>query len=231
MMNAKQLAQAIKAEQTDLYSKIQTELWQALFRDILKEHTFQADFFLVRQDVDFTEVVLYLQNLIKDECQKFKLELGESNRMNRTELKVRFHNYGILKTMYDELSIVICKEDITMRMLPHSPLIKMYSLDDYQLVGKVFQSLCEKVFGDKLEDYVTYLENLRRVEKSGKKLTFKTIEIAKNSIRTIYQATDEKFKSIKQWNIYSSMVYKGKTVSVLHSDFLENPGVLLSQLK
>ena len=231
MMNAKQLAQAIKAEQTDLYFKIQTEFWQALFRDILKEHTFQADFFLVRQDVDFTEVVLYLQNLIKDECQKFKLELGESNRTNRTELKVRFHNYGILKTMYDELSIVICKEDITMRMLPHSPLIKMYSLDDYQLVGKVFQSLCEKVFGDKLEDYVAYLENLRRVEKSGKKLTFKTIEIAKNSIRTIYQATDEKFKSIKQWNIYSSMVYKGKTVSVLHSDFLENPGVLLSQLK
>ncbi len=231
MMNAKQLAQAIKAEQTDLYSKIQTEFWQALFRDILQEHIFQADFFLVRQDVDFTEVVLYLQNLIKDECQKFKLELGESNRPNRTELKVRFHNYGILKTMYDELSIVICKEDITMRMLPHSPLIKMYSLDDYQLVGKVFQSLCEKVFGDKLEDYVTYLENLRRVEKSGKKLTFKTIEIAKNSIKTIYQATDEKFKSIKQWNIYSSMVYKGKTVSVLHNDFLENPGVLISQLK
>lgn len=231
MMNAKQLAQTIKAEQTDLYSKIQTEFWQALFRDILKEHTFQADFFLVRQDVDFTEVVLYLQNLIKDECRKFKLELGEPNRTNRTELKVRFHNYGILKTMYDELSIVICKEDITMRMLPHSPLIKMYSLDDYQLVGKVFQSLCEKVFGDKLEDYVAYLENLRRVEKSGKKLTFKTIEIAKNSIRTIYQATDEKFKSIKQWNIYSSMVYKGKTVSVLHSDFLENPDVLLSQLK
>jgi len=231
MMNAKQLAQAIKAEQTDLYSKIQTEFWQALFRDILKEHTFQADFFLVRRDVDFTEVVLYLQNLIKDECQKFKLELGESNRTNRTELKVRLHNYGILKTMYDELSIVICKEDITMRMLPHSPLIKMYSLDDYQLVGKVFQSLCEKVFGDKLEDYVAYLENLRRVEKSGKKLTFKTIEIAKNSIKTIYQATDEKFKSIKQWNIYSSMVYKGKTVSVLHSDFLENPGVLISQLK
>ena len=231
MMNAKQLAQAIKAEQTDLYSKIQTEYWQALFRDILKEHTFQADFFLVRQDVDFTEVVLYLQNLIKDECRKFKLELGEANRPNRTELKVRLHNYGILKTMYDELSIVICKEDITMRMLPHSPLIKMYSLDDYQLVGKVFQSLCEKVFGDKLEDYVAYLENLRRVEKSGKKLTFKTIEIAKNSIKTIYQATDEKFKSIKQWNIYSSMVYKGKTVSVLHSDFLENPGVLLSQLK
>lgn len=231
MMNAKQLAQAIKAEQTDLYSKIQTEFWQALFRDILKEHTFQADFFLVRQDVDFTEVVLYLQNLIKDECRKFKLELGEPNRPNRTELKVRLHNYGILKTMYDELSIVICKEDITMRMLPHSPLIKMYSLDDYQLVGKVFQSLCEKVFGDKLEDYVAYLENLRRVEKSGKKLTFKTIEIAKNSIKTIYQATDEKFKSIKQWNIYSSMVYKGKTVSVLHSDFLENPDVLLSQLK
>lgn len=231
MMNAKQLAQAIKAEQTDLYSKIQTEFWQALFRDILKEHTFQADFFLVRQDVDFTEVVLYLQNLIKDECRKFKLELGEANRPNRTELKVRLHNYGILKTMYDELSIVICKEDITMRMLPHSPLIKMYSLDDYQLVGKVFQSLCEKVFGDKLEDYVAYLENLRRVEKSGKKLTFKTIEIAKNSIKTIYQATDEKFKSIKQWNIYSSMVYKGKTVSVLHSDFLENPDVLLSQLK
>ena len=43
MINAKQLAQTIEVEQKVLYSKIQTEFWQVLFRDILQEHTFTTE--------------------------------------------------------------------------------------------------------------------------------------------------------------------------------------------
>ena len=231
MMNEKEIARSIEIEQKELYSKVQTEFWQGLFWDILREHTFQTDFFLVRQDLEYPEVVQYLQNIVKTICQQYGLEFVVNGNSYRTEIKMRFHNYGIVKNMYDELSIVICKEDITLRMLPHSPLIKMHSLDEFLLVGKIIQILCDKIFVEKLEDFVAYLEKFKRIENCFKGLTSKTIEIAQTSIRTIYQATDEKFKSIMQRNIYSSMFYKGKTVSVLHSDFLENPDVLISQLK
>ena len=231
MTNAHELAHCIEAEQKELYSKVQTEFWQGLFWDILRDHTFQTDFFLVRLDVDYSEVVKYLQNIVKTTCQKYGLGFVANGNSYRTEIKVRFHNYGISKTMFDELSIVICKEDITLRMLPHSPLLKMYALDDYQLVGKVFQSLCDKLFGEKLEYFVAYLETFKKIEESGKDLTQKSIEIAQTSIRTIYQATDEKFKSITQRYLYSSMLYKGKTLRILHRDFLADPNVLTSQLK
>ena len=231
MKNAQELAHYIEIEQKELYSKVQTEFWQGLFWDLLNEHTFQTDFFLVRQDVDYQEVVQYLQDVVKNICQKYGLGMAQTESSHRAEIKMRFHNYGISRTMYEELSIMICKDDITMRMLPHSPLLKMYSLEDYQLVGKILQILCDKLFGEKLEDFVAYLETFKKIEESGKGLTSKTIEIAKSSIKIIYQATDEKFKTIAQRNLYSSMLYKGKTVRILHRDFLANPEVLLSQLK
>ncbi len=231
MTNAHELAHCIEAEQKELYSKVQTEFWHGLFWDILRDHTFQSEFFLVRQDLEYPEVVLYLQNIVNEICQKYGLGVGEISSSKRMEIKVRFHNYGILRTMYDELSIVISKEDIIMRMLPHAQMIKMYTLDEYQLVGKTFQILCEKIFGEKLEDFVAYLEKFKRIEESGKTLTAKTIEIVQNSIRTIYQACDEKFKTLTQRNIYSSMFYKGKTVRILHCDFMTDPNVLISQLR
>ena len=224
-------ARMIESEQKELISKVQTEFWQGLFCDILKEHTFQSDFFLVRQDFDFQEIVEYLKNIVKSVCQKHELWFVVSDRSYRTEIKVRFHNNNILKIMYDELSIVICKVDITMRMLPHAPLLKMFSFEDYQLVGKILESLCDKLFGEKQEEFVACLETYKKIEKCSNELTAKTIEIAKNSIRTIYEASNEKFKTIMQKNLYSSMLAKGRMIRVLHSDFLADPNVLIKELR
>ena len=230
MINAKQLAQTIEVEQKVLYSKIQTEFWQALFRDILQEHTFQADFFLVRDNLEMDEVVEYLRNEIGEATKKYGLGFTETEHPYRVELKVRFHNYGYVQS-FDELSVVICKNDITMRMLPHSPMLKLFTLDEFKIVGNIVTDLCNTLFNDKLELFVGLQESYKRVEESIKGLTSKTIEIAQNSIRSVYDATDEKFKNLVQRNLYSSLRYNGKTIRILHKEFLENPAVLMEELK
>lgn len=225
------LKSMFQCEQAELFSKAQTEFWRDMLWEVLKDYTFRSDFYLVRQDFEYREVVEYLKNLISDACQKYGLGYFVTESSYRAEVKMRFHNYGILKTMYDELSIVICKDVITMRMLPHSPLIKVYPLEDYQLVGKLAQLLCEKIFVEKLEDFVAYLETFKKIEDCSKGMNFKSVEIAKTSIKTIYEASDEKFKNITQKNLYSSMFFKGKRFQILHRDFLADPNVLISQLK
>ena len=218
-------------EKEELYSKIQTEFWRGMLWEVLKEHTIQTDFFLVSQDVDFPEVVAYLKNTISSICEKYRLEFLVTESSYRTEIKVRLHNYGILKNMHDELSIVISKDDITMRMLPHSPMINVHLLEDYQLVGRIVEALCDKLFEEKLEAFVDYLETYKIIEESCKGLNIKSIEIAKNSIKTIYEASDEKFKSITQKALYSILVYKGKRYRILHGEFLADPNVLISKLQ
>ena len=225
------LKEFFQREKEDLYSKVQTEFWRDMLWDVLQEHTFQTDFFLVRQDIDFKEAVEYLKNLVSNICQKYRLEFFVYDSFGKTEIRVWFHNYGILKNMHDELSLEICGDDITMRMLPHSPLVKIQPLEDYQFIGQLFQSLCEKLFGERLEDFVEYLESFKRIEECSKDLTPKSIEIAKNSIRTIYEASDEKFKNIAQKILYSSMLYKGERFRILHKEFLADPNILLKKLR
>ncbi|MBR5032445.1 MAG: hypothetical protein IKX70_02095 [Treponema sp.] len=225
------LEEKLKSEQRELFTHVQTEFWQGLFWKLLKDHTYQIDFFLVQQYVDMAEAVAHLKVLMCNLAMKYGLGFVESGSIYRMELNLRFHNYGIVSSMYDEVSIVICKDDISMRMLPHSPMLKIFSIDEYQLVGKLLQILCGQVFGERLEDFVKYLESYKRIETSTEGLTPKTIEIAQNSIRCIYEATDEKCKNLVQRNLYSSMRYRGRTFRVLHREFLQDPNVLLKELK
>ena len=231
MISNKNFKEMLHREQIELFEKAQRDFWRTLFWSLLKEHTFQTDFFLVNQDLDYGEVTLYLQSLIQKICQKYGLRFFVNNNPYRTEIKLRIHNCGVSKTLYDELTIVITQKEIIFKMLPHSPLLNMYNLADYQRVGTVIESLCKKLFEEKPQDFVVYLEALKNIKESIKNLTPKAIEIAQNSIKAIYMTTDEKFKTITQKNIYSSMFYKGKTISVFHKDFMKNPSVLISQLK
>jgi hypothetical protein len=221
----------LKKEQEELFSLVQTEFWQRLYRNILQEHTYQSDFFLVRENVDKAEAVTYLRNLLNDLSQKYSLSVTEAGGYHRNEFILKLHNYGIISSKSDEVSIVVCLNDITIRMLPHSPLLKIFSIDEFQLAGKILQVLCESIFGDRLEEYVDYLNEYKHIEGCIKGLTPKTIEIVQNSIRCIYEATDEKFKNLIQHNIYSYLRYKGKMIRILHSDFMKDPNVLLKKLK
>ena len=109
------------------------------------------------------------------------LGFTETTHPYRTELKIHFHNYGYVQ-----------------------------SFDEFKIVGNIVTDLCNTLFNEKLECFVELQEMDKRVEESARGLTKKTIEIAQNSIRSVYEATDEKFKNLVQRNIYSSLLYKGK---------------------
>ena len=230
MNNADELAWRLESEKKELFALVHSEFWHGIIWDLLKEHSLQADFFLVRENLEMEEVVEYLRNEIGEVTKKYGLGFTETTHPYRTELKIRFHNYGYVQS-FDELSVVICKNDITMRMLPHSPMLKLFSLDEFKIVGNIVTDLCNKLFNDKLELFVGLLESYKRIEESPRGLTSKTIEIAQNSIRSVYDATDEKFKNLVQRDLYSSLRYKGKTIRILHKEFLENPEVLLREIR
>ena len=230
MNNADELAWRLESEKKELFALVHSEFWHGIIWDLLKEHSLQADFFLVRENLEMDEVVEYLRNEIGEATKKYGLGFIETTHPYRTELKIRFHNYGYVSSS-DELSVVICKNDITMRMLPHSPMLKLFSLDEFKIVGNIVTDLCNKLFNDKLELFVGLLESYKRIEESTRGLTSKTIEIAQNSIRSVYDATDEKFKNLVQRDLYSSLRYKGKTIRILHKEFLENPAGLIEQLQ
>ena len=80
------------------------------------------------------------------------------------------------------------------------------------------------------EKFEELRENYKRIKASSKGLTTKTIEIAQNSIRTLYEASGEKNKNLVQRSLYSSLLYKGRMIRIFHRDFLKDPNVLLKEL-
>ncbi len=229
MMNQKQLTAALEREQRDLFTRMQTEFWQTLFCDLLKKHSFQNDFFLVNANLTNADVVEHLRKVGSELSEKYDLSFTETSHPTRTEFKLRFCYYGYKKKMFDELSVFVCINDITMRILPNSPLLKLFWLEEYRLVENILTGLCDELYNRQKQKFNKLQEDYKKIESSSNGLTTKTIEIAQNSIRTLYEASTQKNRSLVQRNLYSSMIINGKNVRIYHKDFLDDPKVLMNE--
>ena len=231
MMNQKQLAAALEREQTELFTRMQTEFWQTLFCDLLKKHSFQNDFFLVSANLTNGDVVEHLRKVVSELSEKYELSFTETSHPTRTEFKLRFCYYGYKKQMFEELSVMVCINDITMRILPHSPLLKLFWLEEYQLVENIIKEMCLQLFENQKEKFQELRKNYKEISASAEGLTAKTIEIAQNTIRILYEASDEKHRNLVQRKLYSSLLYRGRMIRIFHRDFLKDPGILTRELK
>ena len=131
----------------------------------------------------------------------------------------------------DELSIIVCQKDITMRILPHNPMLKLFWLEEYVLVENIIKDMCTQLFENQKEKFQELRENYKKIKASSEGLTTKTIEIAQNTIRTLYEASGEKNRNLVQRSLYSSLLYKGRMIRIFHRDFLNDPGVLMKEFK
>ena len=227
MMNQKQLAVALEREQRELFTRMQTEFWQTLFCDLLKKHSFQNDFFLVNANLTNEDVVKHFRKVVSELTAKYDLSFTETSHPTRTEFKLRFCYYGYKKKLFDELSVIVCIKDITMRILPHNPLLKLFWLEEYRLVENILTGMCDELYNLQKQKFNKLQNDYKKIESSSKGLTTKTIEIAQNSIRTLYEASAQKNRSLVQRNLYSAMIISGKNVRIYHKDFLEDPKVLM----
>ncbi len=229
MMNQKQLAVALEREQRDLFTRMQTEFWQTLFCDLLKKHSFQNDFFLVNANLTNEDVVKHFRKVVSELTAKYDLSFTETSHPTRTEFKLRFCYYGNKKKMSDELSVIVCIKDITIRILPHNPLLKLFWLEEYRLVENILTGMCDELYNLQKQKFNKLQEDYKKIESSSKGLTSKTIEIAQNSIRTLYEASAQKNRSLVQRNLYSAMIINGQNVRIYHKDFLDDPKVLMNE--
>ena len=228
-MNQKQLAVALEREQRELFTRMQTEFWQTLFCDLLKKHSFQNDFFLVNANLTNEDVVKHFRKVVSELTAKYDLSFTETSHPTRTEFKLRFCYYGYKKKLFDELSVIVCIKDITMRILPHNPLLKLFWLEEYRLVEYILTGMCDELYNLQKQKFNKLQNDYKKIESSSKGLTTKTIEIAQNSIRTLYEASAQKNRSLVQRNLYSAMIINGKNVRIYHKDFLEDPKVLMNE--
>ena len=229
MTNQKQLAVALEREQRDLFTRMQTEFWQALFCDLLKKHSFQNDFFLVNANLTNEDVVNHFRKVVSELTAKYDLSFTETSHPTRTEFKLRFCYYGNKKKMSDELSVIVCIKDITMRILPHNSLLKLFWLEEYRLVENILTGMCDELYNLQKQKFNKLQNDYKKIESSSKGLTTKTIEIAQNSIRTLYEASAQKNRSLVQRNLYSAMIINGQNVRIYHKDFLDDPKVLMNE--
>lgn len=228
-MNQKQLAVALEREQRDLFTRMQTEFWQTLFCDLLKKHSFQNDFFLVNANLTNEDVVNHFRKVVSELTVKYDLSFTETSHPTRTEFKLRFCYYGNKKKMSDELSVIVCIKDITIRILPHNPLLKLFRLEEYRLVENILTGMCDELYNLQKQKFNKLQEDYKKIESSSKGLTTKTIEIVQNSIRTLYEASAQKNRSLVQRNLYSAMIINGQNVRIYHKDFLDDPKVLMNE--
>lgn len=228
-MNQKQLAVALEREQRELFTRMQTEFWQTLFCDLLKKHSFQNDFFLVNANLTNEDVVNHFRKVVSELSDKYELSFTETSHPTRTEFKLRFCYYGYKKKMFDELSVIVCIKDITMRILPHNLLLKLFWLEEYRLVENILIGMCNELYNLQKQKFNKLQDDYKKIESSSKGLTTKTIEIAQNSIRTLYEASPQKNRSLVQRNLYSAMIINGQNVRIYHKDFLDDPKVLLNE--
>lgn len=226
------LADSLKREQDELIKRMQSEFWQALFCDILKKHTYQNDFYFVENNLSSEKVVGQLKNVVYQLFLKYGLECEVTSHPTRTELKLMFnwYDYNNEKEAMDVLSIIVCQKDITMRILPHNPMLKLFWLEEYVLVENIIKDMCGQLFENQKEKFLELRENYKKIKASSEGLTVKTIEIAQNSIKTLYDKSGEKYMNLVQRNLYSSLLFRGRMIRIFHRDFLKDPNVLLKEL-
>ena len=85
MKNDEDLHWKLVTEERELFALVHSEFWHGIIWDLLKKHSLQADFFLVRDNLEMDEVVEYLRNEIGEVCKKYGLGFTETGHPYRVD--------------------------------------------------------------------------------------------------------------------------------------------------
>ncbi|WP_022932153.1 hypothetical protein [Treponema bryantii] len=227
MKSERELASILDREKTELINHIHGEYWNNTFKALFKNYTYQYGYFMVPVNLSVGDVSDYCRRNFSELCKKYGISVTETNGPSRTEFILRIFFDRKKKTKADELSIVICNKDITLRIFPYDPLLKQFMLEEYVLVTNIIVKLFDVIFNSEKEKFEALATETKHIEECSKKINSKSIEIARSSIRALYFQNDKSdHASFVQKALYSSFLKNGKVVRIYHKDFFENPEVL-----
>ncbi|MCR5188441.1 MAG: hypothetical protein K6C97_05855 [Treponema sp.] len=230
-MTKRELSLNLKEETEEIHFQIQAEFWQPYFSRISKRHSYQKDFFLQGDSISSSFVIERFEKLFSDLSLKYKLDYDKSWQKGVFQLRLHLCYFNKKTSISDDFFILINRKDISLRLLERNQLIKHYSLEEYSLAESFIEDFCNELFTNEKNKLLYLKERYKEVRSYSKGLNPKTIEIAQNSIKTIYETNVKSNRSLLQKSLYSSFLYKGKVVRIFHSRFMENPSILINALK
>lgn len=230
MLCERSVAMILDREKNDLLAMFQREFWDSLVSQIIQKHTYQKDFFLLPSNLKRDDIIRHIKQTLSDTCWEYKVNFSMNSKPGRTEFFIGLFKSGKNAETIGMFSVVVCLSDICLRILPTHPWLKQFYLEDFILVENVLQDACFELFKNQGEKTKRYHAYIKKINECAEGLNLKSIQIAQNSIKAIYEASAQKNKSLVQRNLCSTMLIHGKSVRVMHKDFLENPSVLTSKL-
>ena len=186
MKSERELAAVLDVEKTELRKLIHGAYWKNIFTTLFKSYIYQYGYYLVPPNLSVGDVSEYCRRNFSELCKKYGISVTETNGPSRTEFILRICFDRKKKTKVDELSIVICNKDITLRIFPYNPLLKQFMLEEYVLVTNIIVKLFDVIFNSEKEKFEALAAETKHIEECSKNINSKSIEIARTSIRALY---------------------------------------------
>ena len=227
MNNQEEFEWDLQCELNDILSRMWSDFWNHFFCKIIAEHSNVSGLFVMYSaQVKFKDVVDYLMDIINDLAHIYGFRV-----LSNIETKEAYINLDFFTGLRnDDFNIEINEHTLFIGILCHNININ-FRIEDYALVGHILKDFCYRLFTEQIEKGKRLKEDFAKIENEIKSLSFKTIQIAKNSIKCLYDSLDDDNKKIVQTYVHSSIIYKGNVYTVLHNEFLKNPDILVNQLK
>lgn len=210
------------------------DFWRKLFLDVLKRYGCQKQAFLRGTLQNLKRVNGCLNKFVKKLQSEYSIichreTLGHETMLSLSFTKSVLCSKEIRHFIRDEIYISITCDGINLYLCSHSH--EVFPLLNYQLVENIIEDFCREFFNYLDERYLEFLNFCKRIQNGDDRLTYKNSIIARSSIESLYNASEENTKIIKQGQVYSTLNIDGEDVFVLHQDFLDDPQALIKKLQ
>ncbi len=228
-------------EKARLLDQAQKKLWKAdfwrpSFFRVINRHSYQKEFYLLGRTPTPQEVEFYLYKVFKKLLSKYEIACRRTTAKGfvRLDLGVSYVNWNSRKRHVinaSEIEVHIDDDQIILALLPYNNMVVKYYLDEYLIVENIINDLCAEFFASPSKEVLNFQNYRKRMLLEEKSLSQKSIEIARTSINSLYEAYTEEDKHIFSGYLFSILKIHGKSEVILHKDFLENPQILTAKLQ
>ena len=204
------------------------KFWKNELEPLIKKYSVQNAFAPADHDFTYEEITAYLRNSFSSICDRFGLSFHENIVPYKTEFVLVFCNNHIPFELGNRISITVYVNDIYLRIMPSQFFHKTFRIEEYPQIENIVAELCEDLVTN--EKFDLFVIDYSKFKESLNIITPKTLEIAMNSIKALYEKSNLLNPVITQHRMYSTMLINNKTVNIFHKDYLENPDILLRLL-
>lgn len=224
-----ELKLSLRWDKQDLLVDSHKTFWKNLFLDVQKLTNPKSNSNF--QDLLSSEIIKNIESLLEKICIHYNLAFSKEYHHNYYEYGLQICN-PINSFCKDELIIHVSSQTIEVEVkLPKPSIIigTAATIWSYVEFDNYINATCELLF-DKQQLSDLLFEQMR-IDECDSNLTLKTIEIAKNSIQSLYTSIKENEKKLVQYELYSTLYLRGRKIHILHKEFLEDPRILINELK